>query len=61
MESPTEPDPVKLFVAVLWSDQKALSEGVERMRQLWGTVDFEGPDSPFDVTDFYEPEMGAGE
>jgi hypothetical protein len=36
---------------------------LERVRDLlknqWGIIDFEGEDHHFDVTDYYEPEMGA--
>jgi hypothetical protein len=59
MERSMPPDPVKLFAAVLWRDPAVLDAAVLRMRQLWGTVDFEGVDHPFDLTDYYLSEMGS--
>jgi len=57
---PSDPDPVKLFVAALWREEGDLDTGLERMRALWGEVDFQGPDRPFDVTHYYDAEMGTG-
>ena len=54
------PDPVKFFVSVLWREEGALREAVGRMYDRWGDVDYEGPDHPFDLTDYYEKEMGPG-
>lgn len=61
MAAPEAPAPVKLIVAVLWSDAAHRDEARRRMEALWGAVDFTGPDRPFDVTDYYAPEMGAGQ
>jgi len=57
---PPPPDPVKFFVAALWKEKAYLDEGVARLRELLGDTDFEGEDHPFDATDYYEVEMGAG-
>jgi len=53
--------PVKYFAALL------LSEGVElryvlegELRSILGEADFVGPAHPFDMTDYYEDEMGTG-
>ena len=51
---------VKFLVAVLWREDSALAESLARMRELWGTIDFEGEERPFDLTDYYETEMGRG-
>lgn len=51
-------DPVKLFVAVLWSDEKLLKMAIEKMQEKWGMIDFVGEDKAFDVTDYYVSEMG---
>ncbi len=51
---------VKLFAAVLWRAADVLATARQAMAGQWGPVDFEGADHPFDVTDYYEPEMGAG-
>jgi len=59
MARPEQVDPVKLLVAILWSDFKALDPAMEEMQSHWGQIDFVGPDHPFDVTDYYHKEMGA--
>jgi hypothetical protein len=51
-------DPVKLFVAVLWVSPEALKNAMEDMINAWGEIDFAGADHLFDMTDYYEPEMG---
>jgi hypothetical protein len=60
MTEPQLPDPVKLFVAILWSDASILPDTVRRLEEAWGPVDFVGPDRPFDLTDYYLAEMGPG-
>ena len=57
---PQDVDPVKLFVAILWAQSGPLKQACDILRSLWGDVDFTGADHPFDVTDYYEPEMGSG-
>ena len=54
------PDPVKLFVAILWSDADALQRAVAAMTAAWGPIDYTGPDHPFDATHYYDAEMGGG-
>lgn len=58
MARPEAVEPVKLLAAVLWADPEALAAARERMRNLWGEIDFQGPDHPFEVTDYYRREMG---
>jgi hypothetical protein len=53
------PDPVKLFVAVLWVDGATLDAAVNRLQECWGPCDFTGLDRPFDLTDYYCAEMGS--
>lgn len=60
MARPGPVDPVKLLVAILWADAAALQESLRSMSDTWGEIDFCGKDRPFDVTDYYLPEMGAG-
>jgi hypothetical protein len=57
MARPSAPEPVKYFVAVLWADD-ALAEAKGPLSACLGGIDFEGPDRPFDRTDYYEQEMG---
>ena len=56
---PTLPPPVNLFVGILYSDRALLQEGVARLEALYGPADYRSPDFPFDLTDYYVPEMGS--
>lgn len=58
MANPSAPEPVKYFVAILWADEEALPETYELLIGQWGGIDFSGIDRLFDLTDYYEPEMG---
>lgn len=60
MAKPGPVDRVKLLVAVLWSSKEALEEALDELRSQWGDIDFIGPDHPFEVTHYYESEMGSG-
>lgn len=53
------PNPVKFFVAVLYAENKYLEKAREILQHTWGTLDFEGDAHHFDVTNYYEPEMGS--
>ena len=53
-------DPVKLFVAILWAPSGPLQDAMENLTGVWGEIDFAGADHPFDITDYYESEMGKG-
>jgi hypothetical protein len=56
----TEPPlPVKYVIAVLYRSGDALERAKNAVCCQWGTTDFEGEDHLFDVTDYYEPEMGV--
>jgi hypothetical protein len=52
------PEPVKFFVALLWADAIALPATYAQLAEFFGAVDFEGPDRAFDLTTYYEGEMG---
>ncbi len=58
MAVPRPPDPVKVVAAILWSPAADLDALKERIARTWGRIDFEGPDRPFVVTEYYAPEMG---
>jgi hypothetical protein len=58
MASVQSPPPVKYFIAVLFKDRACLDKAREIFVRSWGAVDYEGADHLFDVTDYYEPEMG---
>ena len=51
-------EPVKLLVALLWAGSRSRNSALEDMERRWGAIDFNGADHPFDVTDYYEAEMG---
>ena len=59
MAQPQIVEPVKYFVAVLWADAAVLPATYERLSAHWGNIDFEGPDRPFNLTNYYEEEMGT--
>lgn len=56
---PTDPQPVKLFIAALFSDEERLEQALEECQQAFGPIDYRSDRFLFDVTDYYEPEMGA--
>ena len=56
---PEPPEPVKLLAAIFWKDPEALADALGCVQNLWGAIDFVGPDRPFDLTDYYEAEMGT--
>src|SRR2546428_3581930 len=51
-------NPVKLFVGVLVSDPKLISEVETRLVEAFGPIDHRSDVIPFDFTDYYEAEMG---
>lgn len=53
------PEPIKYFVAILFHTPEALEAGEQALSAVWGAFDFEGEDHIFDMTDYYEPEMGT--
>lgn len=58
MAKPQAADPVKFFVAALWSDPAALGNAMAELAARFGEIDFAGADHPFDRTGYYESEMG---
>lgn len=50
---------VKLFFGIIYSEGARLNEAVDMLREKYGDIDFESDDYPFNVTDYYEKEMGA--
>jgi hypothetical protein len=51
---------VKLFVAILSQPQVDHQETSALLAEVFGSVDFHGPKRPFDCTNYYQEEMGAG-
>jgi len=58
MAEPRGPDPVQLFVGVLAGTRTTLPEVREALVEQFGPIDLESGAFPFDVTDYYEPELG---
>jgi len=52
-------EPVKLVVAVLCSNPDALAKSCEGLRSRRGDIDHQGAARPFNLTDYYEKEMGT--
>jgi hypothetical protein len=53
------PPDVKLFIAVLYVNSYALDPARKLFVEKWGAIDFEGKDHLFDMTDYYDGEMGT--
>jgi hypothetical protein len=53
-----KPLPVKYFIAVLYREISYLEKALYMFIDNWGNIDFNGKDHLFDVTSYYEPEMG---
>lgn len=60
MPPPRPADPVKRLAALLWSDAQSLEAVLSRLGSIWGAIDHSGANFPFDLTDYYEREMGKG-
>ena len=56
---PNDPQPVKLFCGVLFSDETLRNEATEKLVRIYGASDYKSPLFPFDMTDYYHVEMGA--
>ena len=59
MAHTSTPDPLKYFVAILFRTTDALEAGKRELIAGWGALDFEGENHEFNITNYYEPEMGA--
>lgn len=51
--------PVKLFAAVLYQNPTDFDNACKLLAQAFGEIDYISPESPFDVTDYYQKEMGV--
>jgi hypothetical protein len=59
MAATQPPLPVKFFIAVLYRDAAWRDQARAEFERRWGIVDHEGADHLFDLTTYYEPEMGT--
>jgi len=60
MAQPKAFAPVKLICGVIYKDEEMYGEAKGRLSAGWGRADLESPAFAFDLTDYYEPEMGPG-
>ena len=58
MRKRDEPFPVKLYVALLTGDPALPDEVEPFLREDFGRIDYRSAPVPFDVTDYYEEELG---
>jgi hypothetical protein len=57
---PDQPAPVKYFCGILYSDPQLVERAIAELESLLGFIDYRSAALPFDISDYYEPEMGAG-
>jgi hypothetical protein len=60
MAQPREFSPVKLICGVIYKEDALYAEVRRRLEAEWGKIDSESPAFPFDLTGYYEDEMGGG-
>jgi hypothetical protein len=58
MAQPREFAPVKLICGIIYKEEALYDEAKRRLETEWGSADSESPAFPFDLTEYYEPEMG---
>ncbi len=56
---PTSPEPVKLFMGILYSDAALLEKALSLLVEECGEIDFESPNFEFTISDYYKEEMGG--
>ena len=59
MAQPKAFAPVKLVCGVIYKEEALYDEARHQLIGEWGPVDMESPAFAFDLTDYYEPEMGS--
>jgi len=58
MGKPKEPEPAKLFMSLIASEDDILYHGLENLRSTFGETDTISDKFSFDFTDYYTDEMG---
>jgi len=53
------PNPVKYFIGILYSQPGRLEQGLALIEKEFSPIDYKSKDYPFDVTDYYQAEMGS--
>ena len=59
MAQPKAFAPVKLVCGVIYKEEALYEEVRRRLIGEWGPVDMDSPAFAFDLTDYYQPEMGT--
>ena len=59
VSGPVETDPVLIIVSVISSHEEVRKLSVESLRSLFGEIGTESGEYPFDLSDYYEDEMGG--
>ncbi len=60
MADPKPFAPVKLICGIISAAPGTAAEAERRLAALYGAIDIRSPAFPFDLTDYYEAEMGPG-
>jgi hypothetical protein len=55
---PVKPQPVKLIIGFLYHELSALREAEDITREIWGNIDYLSQEYFFDITSYYNEEMG---
>lgn len=55
---PVKVKPVKYFVGALFTDKEILNKSINDLENSFSNVDLESDDFPFDITRYYNKEMG---
>ena len=55
---PVNPDPVKLFVGILYTKADQLAKAADALAEAFGKIDHKSPEFNFDVSAYYRDEMG---
>ncbi len=53
-----EPEPAKLFMSLITSEEDLLKRGMKDLVEIFGGIDFVSDVLPFSFTDYYAQEMG---
>lgn len=54
----TLPEKAKLFIGIISVNEEIILTAKPLLIDLWGTIDFESPFYPFNLTEYYQEEMG---
>ncbi len=60
MAQPKEFSPVKLICGVIYKEEALYGQAKRRLEAEWGRTDSESLAFPFDLTGYYEDQMGGG-